>query len=280
MLDQGLTTSELVRLAEAFTDFDSSTLQNFSPRVVDVIDPETGRWEGLGLAEDLDAEMFQIFRGLGMRSLFPTFASRLPAPTPTPLLATPNCCAHSAFRSAVSASSSRRVPTMSSSTPQAPGPRPSSSPGTSSPCRRWSRTRQPRRSRWYSARRMTASRSSFPRVRPRRALRSRHSAWSRSRCSTRSRRPPAVARRSTTTRRSRRQPRPTNATHHHGRSDDDHDRRRRGHRAAAGRGELRVGEVSSVGLWEGHGGSPFEAMSSHGRIGITLQESSWPARLR
>ncbi len=64
VLDQGLTTSELVRLAEAFTDFDSSTLQNFSPRVVDVIDPETGRWEGLGLAEDLDAEMFQIFRGL------------------------------------------------------------------------------------------------------------------------------------------------------------------------------------------------------------------------
>ncbi len=64
VLDQGLTTSELVQLAEAFTDFDSSTLQNFSPRVVDVIDPETGRWEGLGLAEDLDAEMFQIFRGL------------------------------------------------------------------------------------------------------------------------------------------------------------------------------------------------------------------------
>ena len=65
ILDQDLTTAELVRLAEAFTDFDSSTLQNFSPRVVDVIDPDTGRWKGLGLAEDLDAEMFQIFRGLG-----------------------------------------------------------------------------------------------------------------------------------------------------------------------------------------------------------------------
>jgi len=63
VLDQGLTTAELVQLAEAFTDFDSSTLQNFSPRVVDVVDPETGRWKGLGLAEDLDAEMFQIFRG-------------------------------------------------------------------------------------------------------------------------------------------------------------------------------------------------------------------------
>ncbi|MEM8747549.1 MAG: LCP family protein, partial [Actinomycetota bacterium] len=64
VLDQGLTTSELVQLAEAFTDFDSATLQNFSPAVVDVIDPETGRWQGFDLTEPLDADMFQIFRGL------------------------------------------------------------------------------------------------------------------------------------------------------------------------------------------------------------------------
>jgi LCP family protein required for cell wall assembly len=62
-LDQGLTPAELIDLAEAFTDFDSESLQTFSPAVVDIRD-EDGNWEALGLDEPLDAPMFQIFRGV------------------------------------------------------------------------------------------------------------------------------------------------------------------------------------------------------------------------
>ena len=61
-LDQGLTAAELIELAEAFTNFDSESLQTFSPAVVDLFDDE-GRWKALGLVEDLDSEMFEIFRG-------------------------------------------------------------------------------------------------------------------------------------------------------------------------------------------------------------------------
>ena len=62
VLDQGLTPAELIDLADAFTNFSSETLETFSPAVVDLFDDE-GRWEALGLAEDLDAPMFQVFRG-------------------------------------------------------------------------------------------------------------------------------------------------------------------------------------------------------------------------
>ena len=62
VLDQGLTPAELIDLADAFTNFSSDTLETFSPAVVDLFDDE-GRWEALGMAEDLDAPMFQVFRG-------------------------------------------------------------------------------------------------------------------------------------------------------------------------------------------------------------------------
>ena len=67
VLDQGLTPAELIQLAEAFTDFDPDSLVTFSPAVHDVFEEtDTGerRWIGLGLSETLDAEMFQIMRGL------------------------------------------------------------------------------------------------------------------------------------------------------------------------------------------------------------------------
>lgn len=63
VLDQGLTPAELIDLAEAFTTFDSESLETFSPRVGDVFD-ENGNWEALELLEPLDAEMFQIYRGV------------------------------------------------------------------------------------------------------------------------------------------------------------------------------------------------------------------------
>ncbi|MEM9201880.1 MAG: LCP family protein, partial [Actinomycetota bacterium] len=63
VLDQGLTPAELIDLAEAFTDFSSETLQTFSPEVEVVIYERDGS-EKLRLVEDLDAEMFQIFRGV------------------------------------------------------------------------------------------------------------------------------------------------------------------------------------------------------------------------
>ena len=67
VLDQGLTPAELVPLAQAFTSFDPESLVPFSPAVYDGFEEtEDGgsRWIGLGLGESLDAEMFQILRGL------------------------------------------------------------------------------------------------------------------------------------------------------------------------------------------------------------------------
>lgn len=63
VLDQGLTPAELVDLAEAFTDFDSETLETFSPTVVDVVYERDDSLK-LEIVEDLDAEMFQVFRGV------------------------------------------------------------------------------------------------------------------------------------------------------------------------------------------------------------------------
>ena len=62
-LDTGLTPAELIELAEAFTNFDSESLQTFSPQVRDVFDDD-GNWAALELIEPLDAEMFQIYRGV------------------------------------------------------------------------------------------------------------------------------------------------------------------------------------------------------------------------
>jgi len=68
VLDQGLTPAELIQLAEAFTGFDTDSLQTFSPAVIDVFeeDPDSGSrtWRGLQLVEPLDAEMFQLLRGV------------------------------------------------------------------------------------------------------------------------------------------------------------------------------------------------------------------------
>ncbi len=62
VLDQGLTPAELIQLAEAFTDFTSDSLVTFSPAVADIVRDDA--WIGLQLIEPLDAEMFQIMRGV------------------------------------------------------------------------------------------------------------------------------------------------------------------------------------------------------------------------
>ena len=61
VLDQALTPAELIDLASAFTNFSSDSLQTFSPAVVDFT-TERGV-QGLLLAEPLDSEVFELFRG-------------------------------------------------------------------------------------------------------------------------------------------------------------------------------------------------------------------------
>ena len=53
--------AELIDLADAFTNFSSDTLERYTRRGGSFDDE--GRWEALGLAEDLGAPMFQVFRG-------------------------------------------------------------------------------------------------------------------------------------------------------------------------------------------------------------------------